>query len=105
SVLGDGASIHTAGAGEADLAARELFARELVGTGADRLDKAEARRAVEEGVVPQTGNHQHVGVGDAGRERFGSAHREAPAAAPERRKALVEPEADMRDTEDGLELG
>ena len=103
-VLGDGASIDTAGAGEADLAARELFARELVGAGADRLDEAQPRRAVEKGVVPQAGDHQHVGLADAGCECFGIAHRKTPDAGAERGKPLVEAVGDMRETDDELIL-
>ena len=83
-VLGDGARVDAAGAGEADIAALELVARELVGAGADRLDEAQPRRAVEEGVAPQAGDHQHVGLADAGRECFGVAHRETLDAGPER---------------------
>src|SRR5204862_208468 len=63
-----------------------------------------ARRAVEEDVVPQTGNHQDVGLADAGRERLGVAHRETPDAGPERGKPLVEPVGDMRETDDELIL-
>ena len=103
-VLGDGARVDAARAGEADLAARELFARELVGAGADRLDEAQPRRAVEEGVVPQAGDHQHTGLADASRERLGIAHRETPDAGPERGKPLVEPVSDMGETDDELIL-
>jgi hypothetical protein len=51
-VLGDGAGVDAARAGEADAAPRQLVARKLVGAGADRLDEAQLRRAVEEAVLP-----------------------------------------------------
>src|SRR5207302_7430333 len=49
-VLRDGARVDAARAGEADIAALELAAWELVGAGADRLDEAQPRREGEEDV-------------------------------------------------------
>jgi hypothetical protein len=40
-------------AGEAHAALRQLFARELVSAGANRLYEAELLRAIEKAVVPQ----------------------------------------------------
>ena len=51
-VLGDGAGIDAARAGQTDAAERQLIARELVGPGADRLDKAQPRRALEQIIPP-----------------------------------------------------
>src|SRR5204862_6341134 len=98
-VLGDGARVDAARAGEADQAALELAAWELVGAGADRLDEAQPRPAVEELTLPQAGNPQHVGLADAGCERLRIAYRKTPDAGAERRKALVEPVGDMRETD------
>jgi len=51
-VLSDCAVVDAARAGKADAALCQLAARELVGAGADRLDKAELLRAVEQTVMP-----------------------------------------------------
>src|SRR5205814_9287382 len=57
-----------------------------------------------EGVVPQAGDHQDVGLADAGRERLRIAYRETPDAGPERGKPLVQPVSDMGETDDELIL-
>ena len=51
-VFGDGPSIDAAGTGEPDAALCQLFARELVGAGADRLNEAEPLRPIEELILP-----------------------------------------------------
>jgi len=52
-VLGDGAGVDPAGAGEPDAAFVQLVARELVSAGADRLDEAQPLGLVEQLVAPQ----------------------------------------------------
>ena len=94
-VLGDGAGVDAARARQADAAARQRLARKLVGAGADRLDEAQPGRPIEQPVVPQPRDHQHVGLGQRGCQGLGVAHREAGDAGPERRKALVQPIGDM----------
>ena len=51
-VLGHGTGIDPTRAGQTDAAERQLIARELVGPGADRLDKAQPRRALEQIIPP-----------------------------------------------------
>jgi hypothetical protein len=51
-VLRDRPVVDAAGIGKADAALRQLYARELVSAGADRLDEAELLRAVEKTVLP-----------------------------------------------------
>ena len=51
-VLGDRASIDAARTGEPDPALCQLFARELVGAGANRLNEAEPFRPIEEQILP-----------------------------------------------------
>src|SRR6185437_5599136 len=52
-MLGDGARVDAAGAGEADAAFLQQVARELIHPGADRLNKSEALPGCEKPVVPQ----------------------------------------------------
>src|SRR5205807_5847836 len=58
----DLAVVDAACAGKADAALGQLCARELVGAGADRLDEAELLGTVENAVMPQPGDHQHIGL-------------------------------------------
>jgi hypothetical protein len=51
-VLGDRTSIDAACTGEPDPAPCQLFARELVGAGADRLNETEPFRPIEEQILP-----------------------------------------------------
>src|SRR5271169_1344955 len=69
--------------------------RELIGAGADCLYEAELRCAVEQAVLPQPGDHQHVGLAHPIFQGLGIADGEAMDAGIERRKPLMQPIGDM----------
>src|SRR5262249_19026016 len=91
----DGTRIDPARACQGNAALRQRCRRELVGAGADRLDEAQPRRAVEKLVPPQPGDHQHIGLADAVYQALGVADRKAADAGRTRRKPLVQLIGDM----------
>ena len=99
-MLGDRASIDTAGTCQPDAALGQLFARELVGAGADRLYEAKSFRLIEKLVSPQPGDHQHVGLPYALLQGLGVADREAVDAGVERREPLLQPISNMGKADD-----
>src|SRR5216683_2426970 len=104
-VLGNGAGIDAARAGQADAALRQLVARELVGAGADRLDEAELFRAVEQPVMPQPGDHQHIGLAHLALQALAVAYRKTGDACLEDRKPLMQLVGDMGKADRQLVLG
>jgi hypothetical protein len=89
-VFRDRAVVDAVRAGKADATLRQLLARELVSAGADRLDETELRRTVEKSVMPQPGDHQHVGLRHSILQRPGIANREAIDVGLEGRKPLLQ---------------
>ena len=79
--------------------------RELVGAGADCLYEAELRCAVEQAVLPQPGDHQHVGLAHPIFQGLGIADGEAIDAGIEGRKTLVQPIGDMGEADHELFIG
>ena len=65
-VFADGVAVDAAGGGQADAALAEGVEVELVDAGADGLDETEAGGDVEEMVLPETGDEQDIGFGQAG---------------------------------------
>jgi len=94
-VLGDRARVDAAGAGKANAAFCQLVARELVGAGADRLDETELPCAIEKAVLPQSRDHQHIGLTDMLLQGLGVADGETADAGVESRKPLVQPVGDV----------
>jgi hypothetical protein len=101
-VLAHRVGVDAGGGGEADAARREGRLVELVGARADRLDELQPGRAVEQVVAPQAGDHQHVGLADAGVEPGAVAHLERTQAALAQREALLHLVGDMGEADRGL---
>ena len=104
-MLGDRAVVDAARAGKADAALSQLFARELVSAGADRLDEAELLRTIEKAVVPEPGNYQHVGLGHPIVQGLGIAGSKAIDAGTEHRKPLMQLIGDMGEADQKLVTG
>src|SRR4029077_15608648 len=87
--------IDAARAGKPDAALCQFVPRKLVGAGTDRLDKTEFRRAVEKTVLPQTRDHQHLGLANPFLQGLKIAGGEAVDASIEGREPLTQPVSDM----------
>ena len=94
-VLRDRSDVDAAGIGKADAALRQLFMGELVSAGADRLDEAELLRAIEKTVLPQPGDHEHIGLFHPILQGLGIADGEAIDAGVEGGKPLIQPIGDV----------
>src|SRR6516162_9930855 len=104
-VLRDRAVVDAARAGEADAALCQLFVRELVSAGANCLYEAELRCTVEEAILPQPGDHQHIGLAHPIFQGRGIADDETMDAGIETRKPLMQPVGDMGEADRKLFRG
>src|SRR5215469_802535 len=98
-MLGDRARVDPGSARQADAAFRELFARELVGASADRLDKLEPPGALQQAVAPQPRDYQHIGLVELPVERVEITRFEARNAGVLNREPLLQPVCDMREAD------
>ena len=76
-MLSHGTRVDPGGARQADAALCQVVARELVGASADRLDKAQPARVLQQAVAPQPGDHQHIRLANPRGQRLGVAYLEA----------------------------
>ena len=65
-VFADGVAVDAAGGCETDAPLPQRVEVELIDAGADRLDETQAGGDVQEVVLPESGNQQHVRRGQAG---------------------------------------
>ena len=89
-VLRDCAVVDAARAGQADAARGKYSARKLVGAGTDRLDEPELFGTVEKAVMPQPGDHQHIGLVYPVLQGLGIADAKALDPGIEDRKPLMQ---------------
>src|SRR5262245_6772249 len=104
-MLRDGAVVDAVRAGKANAALRQLFAWELVSAGADRLYEAELFHAVEKAVLPQPGDHEHVGLAHPVLQGLGIADGKALNAGVKGRKPFMQPIGDVGEANRKLIVG
>ena len=69
-VLTDRIGIHTGGVGQQDVSLTQLLQRKLVVAGTDRLNVTKTWAVFQEHIVPETGDHQYIGLRQSGKRLF-----------------------------------